>query len=323
MGTGATVDTGDAGLPGAPWSRLRLGLCCTFLEEPIRFRMTTARYVGSLPPADRRTFLLEISAHNSQALAAAVRWCHDHGVGAFRVTSRLLPLYTHPELGWTLDELEPEGRLREALVRVGLEARALGVRLSFHPDQFVVLGSINESSIALAIRELEYQAECAELLSATQLTLHAGGAQGGKEAALERFRRGLDRLSARARGFLALENDDKVFTVQDLAPVCREEGLPFVYDVHHHRCNPDDMSIEEATEVSVRSWGGREPWFHLSSPAGGWNARQTRSHADCVDIGDLPREWQGIEATVDVEAKLKEKAVLGLLDRIRSTAREM
>lgn len=309
----------ETSTPGGarPWAGLRLGLCCTFLEEPIRFRMTTARYVSTLPPDTRRTFLLEISGHNVGALAEAISWCHRHGIGAFRVTSRLLPLYTHPALGWSLDAWDGDGRLRAALEARGREARELGVRLSFHPDQFVVLGSTNEASIALALRELEYQAECAALLSAGQLTLHGGGAQGGKEAALERLRRGLDRLSPRARGLLALENDDKIFTPADLFPLCREEGLPLVYDVHHHRCNPDDLSIEEATELSRSSWGEREPWLHVSSPAGGWGARQTRSHADDVDPCDLPPAWRGLRATVDVEAKRKEQAVLRLLAWLR------
>ena len=37
--------------------------------------------------------------------------------------------------------------------------------------------------------------------------------------------------------------------VTDLARrsgLCTGEGLPFVHDVHHHRCNPDGLSIEEA-----------------------------------------------------------------------------
>jgi UV DNA damage endonuclease len=28
-------------------------------------------------------------------------------------------------------------------------------------------------------------------------------------------------------------------------PVCRSTGIPLVYDVHHHGCNPDELSIEQ------------------------------------------------------------------------------
>lgn len=65
--------------------------------------------------------------------------------------------------------------------------------------------------------------------------------------AVDRLRRSLARLNQRARARIALENDDRVYTVLDLLPLCREEGIPLVYDVHHHRCNPDGLSVEEAT----------------------------------------------------------------------------
>ena len=292
---------------------LRLGLCCAFANnDAIRFRTTTVRYASTLPTRQRRQSLHELAEHNVRALAEAIRWCADHGIYAFRVMSGLLPLYTHPVVGWQLTQSARGAGLRDLLSAVGGEARALGVRLSFHPDQFVVLGSATESMVRAAIAELEYQAECAELLGAEQLTLHGGGAVGGKEQALARLRRGLERLSPRARARIALENDDRVYTVADLLPSCREERVPLVYDVHHHRCNPDDLSVGEATHAASETWLGREPWMHISSPAAGWRDGDARPHADFIRPSDVPRVWLGLNATVDVEAKQKERAVLRL-----------
>jgi UV DNA damage endonuclease len=142
--------------------------------------------------------------------------------------------------------------------------------------------------------------------------VHGGGASGGKAEALERFRRNLDRLSSRARSRVVLENDDRVYTVQDLLPLCRTEGVPLVYDVHHHRCNADELGVSDATTEAARTWRGREPWLHVSSPAAGWSASDRRPHADYIAPRDFPREWLGLTATVDVEAKQKELAVLRL-----------
>lgn len=36
---------------------MRIGLCCTFLEQPIKFRATTARFVSSKLPAAQSHFL--------------------------------------------------------------------------------------------------------------------------------------------------------------------------------------------------------------------------------------------------------------------------
>ncbi len=70
--------------------------------------------------------------------------------------------------------------------------------------------------------------------------------------ALADFARHLARLSDRARDRLTVEDDDKLFTPADLLPLCRAEGLPLVYDVHHHRCHADGLSVEvKAKEAAV------------------------------------------------------------------------
>ncbi|HSK01784.1 MAG TPA: hypothetical protein VK932_11110, partial [Kofleriaceae bacterium] len=153
---------------------------------------------------------------------------------------------------------------------------------------------------------------------AEQLTIHGGGAAGGKGASLERLATALAELSPRARRRVVLENDDRVYTVEDLLPICERLGLPLVYDVHHHRCNPDRLSVERATELAAATWRGREPWVHLSSPAAGWSGGDPRPHADYIRAADVPAYWLGRSLTIDVEAKAKERAVLRLrrwLDR--------
>lgn len=289
---------------------LRLGLCCTFHAVPIKFRHTTAAYVGRQPASARAAFVEGIVAHNAEALDQAVRWCAAHGIGAFRITNAIVPLATHPELGFRLEDLPPS--LLDDLARAGETARARDVRLSFHPDQYVVLSSVHEAVRASGLAELEHVAALSEHLGAVQMTIHGGGATGGKEAASERLVRGVERLSERARRYLVLENDDRTWTVEDLLPVLRATGAPLVYDVHHHRCNPDGLSEAEATALAASTWGDREPWCHLSSPREGWSGPKPARHADFIDPADVPAAWRGRRMTVDLEAKRKEDAVLAL-----------
>jgi UV DNA damage endonuclease len=295
-----------------PSSRLRWGLCCQFLDSPITFRTATHGYAGGLETENRRAYLADIAAHNADALAAAIERCHELGIGAFRVSSQVLPLATHPISGYTLERLDPSGAIAGAFEWAGALARAYDVRLSLHPDQFVVLNSERDAVVRSAVQELELQARVAEMIGAHVIVLHAGGAAGGREAALERLERGIDRLPAPARQRLALENDDRCFPPASLLSVCERTGVPLVYDVHHHRCLGDGLSIGEATELSFATWGEREPYAHLSSPRDGWQAPNTRAHADYIDPADFPDEWRGRTLTIDVEAKAKERAVLAL-----------
>jgi hypothetical protein len=147
------------------------------------------------------------------------------------------------------------------------------------------------------------------------------GGYGDKQAALHTLAKNLARLSKKVRRLVTLENDDKTYTPTDLLPFCQEQGIPFVYDIHHHRCTPDGMSEEEATRQALTTWD-REPLFHISSPREGWNGPKPHRHHDYINIRDFPGCWQGIDVTVKVEAKAKELAVKKLVKAlVRRAAR--
>jgi UV DNA damage endonuclease len=86
-----------------------------------------------------------------------------------------------------------------------------------------------------------------------------------------------------------------------------------VYDVHHHRCNPDGLDVAAATSLAMETWNGREPWMHISSSR---DESNPRPHADFIDPNDFPSEWLGRSITIDVEAKAKDDAVLDLRARL-------
>ena len=298
-------------------SNIRWGLCCQFLDAPIRFRTATHRYVASLDAPRRRAYLSDVVRSNAIALAHAVERCAELGIGAFRVNSQILPLATHPATGYTLDDLDDGDVIRRSFEAAGILARLRDVRLSFHPDQFVVLNSERADVVSAAVRELEYQGALAELVGADVLCLHVGGVTGGVDAAIDRFERGLERVSARVRDRLAVENDDRLFAVREVVALSERTGLPLIYDVHHHRCHPDGLPVAEATAMLVASWRGREPYAHLSSPRDGWDAANPRPHAAYVDATDVPDAWLTLpRLTVDVEAKDKERAVVAIMREI-------
>ncbi len=291
---------------------IRLGLCCQFLDAPITFRRATATVLAHLGRPEQLRKLAELCQHNATALRQAVAHCHLLGVGAFRVNSQVLPLRTHPEVGYQVADLPGAEGLRQAFRQCGSLAREHGIRLSFHPDQFVVLSSPDAAIRRRSQEELVYQNDVAEWIGADVINLHAGGGYGDKPAALTRLRAELERLPDSLRCRLTLENDDRVYTPADLLPLCRDADVPLVYDVHHHRCLPDALGVEEATAAALATWSGREPLFHVSSPKEGWDGRHPQYHADYIESRDVPAGWRGLTLTVDVEAKAKERAVLRL-----------
>lgn len=294
---------------------IRLGLCCIFLEQPIKFRNTTVKSISGM---NRDAALVKLSGlclANADALLASLQFCAENGIGCFRINSQILPVKTHANCGYEVNDLPDGDEIVRRFKACGKFARSHDLRTCFHPDQFVVLNSPRPEVVERSIEELEYQSEVAEWVGADVVNIHGGGAYGDKTKALDRFSAFLSRLSDRARSRLTVENDDVTYTPSDLLPVCRSEGIPLVYDVHHHRCNQDELTVEEATTQANSTWN-REPMFHLSSPLEGWKGLKSKRHHDFINIVDFPECWRNLSLTVEVEAKAKEVAVLKLMKQL-------
>lgn len=305
---------------------IRLGLCCIFRKEPIKFRRTTAKYLQGFSRDQQLEYLSEICLHNARTLYNALQYCHDHDIKDFRINSQILPLKTHPDIGYSMEDLPFHHQIIQTFKDCGRFCQKNDIRTTFHPDQFILLSSPSSEVVQRSVADLIYQAEVAEWVNSDVVNIHGGGAYGNKNASLRRLREQIEKLPKTVRSRLTLENDDRVYSPQDLLPVCRDMDVPLVYDVHHHRCFPDGSSVEAATEMALGTWN-REPLFHLSSPKHGWESVNPRNHHDYIDADDFPVCWTNLDITVEVEAKAKELAVLklkkDLIDKVINTNKKL
>lgn len=299
---------------------LRLGLVSKFAHRPIQFRSTTATHLLTL---DRRAGLKKLSGlilENATALQQALAFCAANGIGAFRIGSGVLPLMTHPDVGYEVENLPEAEQIVERFKACGAYAKEHDLRVSFHPGQFTLLSSSDADVVGNALADLEYHALIAEWVGADLINIHGGGAYGNKKVALARVASNLSYLSTAVRSRLTLENDGRVYTPDDLLPLCYREGIPFVYDVHHHRVLADGRTVDDVTRAAVATWK-REPLFHISSPRNGWNGAHPQRHHDYINPQDFPDTWKQLagerDLTVEVEAKAKELAVLALLHTLK------
>jgi UV DNA damage endonuclease len=301
---------------------IRWGLCCLVVDTPIRFRSATHAYVSRLSELQRVAYINDIALHNANALVEVLNYCRDLDIRAFRVLSQLFPLATHPQSGYRLTSLPDSQEVHRRLDAARQFALHNGIRMSFHPDQFIVLNSARPDVVASAIGELEWQAEIAELIGADVICIHGGSTAGGIDESIARLICGIQALSPRARSRLALENDDRCFSLVDLLPAAVATDIPLILDSHHHRVLDGGLELHEATDWALATWGAREPYFHVSSPRDGWGSGDPRPHADFVNPEDVPSYWAALDIplTVDVEAKAKERAVIALSRSFRSIA---
>ena len=290
---------------------IRLGLCCKFLKRPIKFRTTTVTFLKKIKSRgeDPNDYLNEILKHNVQSLEEAIDYCALNSIGSFRVGSEFFPSITHPDIRYELSHMKDEALLKKGLEKCKKKAKEKNIRLTFHPSQFVLLTSPNETVTQNSIADLNYHADLSEMIGADVINIHMGGAYNNKPLAIERFEKNYLKLSEEVRSRLTLENDDKVYSPEEILPTCKKLNIPLVYDVHHHRCYSDNLSVEEATQQALLTWN-REPLFHISSPIEGWGGAKPSRHHDFIFIDDFPDCWRSIDQlTVEIEAKAKEEAI--------------
>ena len=130
---------------------IRWGLCCQFLDAPIKFRTATHRYVATLTPAMAPDISPASHADNAAALDRA---------GATLPSTRHRrvphqqpdPSARHPSPQRVhAGAARPERRDQRRVPRApGRPAAQLDIRLSFHPDQFVVLNSERDGGGAVS-----------------------------------------------------------------------------------------------------------------------------------------------------------------------------
>ena len=148
---------------------------------------------------------------------------------------------------------------------IGETARANDVRLSFHPDQFVVLASDREEVVNKSIEEFEYHVDMARMMGYgkqfqdIKINVHISGRKGPQG-----IRDVFGRLSPEARNTLTLENDEYTHGLLDCLSL--SDLVPTVMDIHHNwiregeYINPSDDRVKRV----IDSWRGVRPTMHYS-----------------------------------------------------------
>ena len=134
---------------------LRFGLCCQFADAPIRIRTTTAASLLRLSEDQRNQKLSNLCLANAEALLAVLKFCAENDIGSFRIPSWILPVKTHPQVGYQISDLPESAKIISAFEHCGKFASERGLRTTFHPDQFVVLNSPRTEVVANSLAELE------------------------------------------------------------------------------------------------------------------------------------------------------------------------
>lgn len=192
----------------------------------------------------------------------------ENQIHMYRMASDLAPYATHPDLPQFHHQvIEHKGELK----RIGRRAQDQGIRLSFHPSQFIVLNSPDENVRQKSIWDLRVQGEMLdhmELDEEAVMVIHVGGAYGDTKSGIDRWCATWEKLPAVVRRRLVLEHDDIRFSAGDVLQIHERTGIRCIFDVQHFWClNPEQLDLRTTLEKFLRTWpAGVQPKIHFSSP---------------------------------------------------------
>jgi UV DNA damage endonuclease len=274
--------------------------------------VTWTRY-QQLKKQERMEKLLHVTRQNLEHTLRMLYYNVAHEIPLYRFSSSIVPLATHPEVRW--DFITPFHKVWQ---EIGELVKKKHLRVSFHPNQFTLFTSAKEEVTKNAVIDMEYHYRMLEAMGLENIGLiniHIGGAYGDKAKTITRFHQNLLELPTQIKRIMTLENDDKTYNAEETLEACEMEGIPFVFDYHHHMANPCEKPLAELLPRIFNTWS-ITPKIHISSPKA---EKEFRSHADYVDLDFvlplvyLLREY-GHDVDFMIEAKAKDQAMLKLVE---------
>jgi UV DNA damage repair endonuclease len=327
----------------------RVGFCCKYLHpdqtQPVKLleeiqrarteKCTTVAWLNRQTRADAEQRLWDIMVHNTGSALNLVQYVGSlpDNLRMVRLGSNQLPVYTQRDWSyfWQRDDVR-EYCARE-FARVGQAARALDVRLSMHPGQFVVLASENPGIVERSLAEFEYHADMARWMGYGKtfqdfkINVHISGKQGP-----DGIRRAYQQLSPEARNCITIENEENSWGLSDCLQIA--DIVPIVMDIHHNWIREGEYIDPQDDQVRrvIDSWRGVRPACHysvsredylvahdpevrpdLASLLGtGHNRQKLRAHSDYYWNHAVNRWAAGFSQDFDIQCEAKGKNIASL-----------
>ncbi len=230
-----------------------------------------------------------------------------HDIAMYRLASDIAPYVTHPDLPRFHDQVDES---LDELAAFGAKARAHGIRLSFHPSQYVLLNSPDADLTRRSIADLSAQAAMLDAMGLDDeavMVTHVGGVYDDHAASRERWIAGWDACPPHVRRRLVLEHDDLRFSAADVLWLHERTGVRLIFDHQHFWClNPERLDLRQTLERILATWpAGVRPKIHFSSPRTEMREVKREVTAKQRKSGKTTRTGEITAAPVKANARVK------------------
>jgi UV DNA damage endonuclease len=258
--------------------------------------------------------LIQTVSDNLAHLEKILKFNVENRLLFFRISSDLVPFASHPicKFNW-IDHFKSEFKY------LGEYIKTNNIRISMHPDQFVILNSSNEKVTHNSINELKYHCNILDAMDLDQtakIQIHVGGVYGDKPRAIKKFIECYSTLSEAIKKRIAIENDDHLFNLKDCLEIHQQTAIPIIFDNFHHECfNNSKESIIQAIKKVSSTWKVKDglPMLDYSSQSKGERKGKHALTLDPLLFCKFIMETQRLDFDLMLEIKDKEKSALAAL----------
>ena len=255
---------------------------------------------------------------NLSCLREQLQYNLEHDIRYFRISSDLVPFASHPVCDFPWQQA-----FAEEFAALGGFVRQHAMRVTMHPDQFILINPVDEDIYERSVKELVYHAEVLDLMgldSTHKIQIHVGGVYGDREASMARFASRYRDLPLPVRRRLVVENDERSYGLADCLAVHAATGVPAVFDTLHHSANNRGEETGRAVAMAGSTWGDGDglPMVDYSSQKQGGKPGAHASALDADDFRSFLTAARGLDFDVMLEVKDKERSALRALSIARN-----
>jgi UV DNA damage endonuclease len=195
--------------------------------------------------------LIDTVKKNLGCLSEILEFNTKNCIFFFRITSKIVPFASHPVCKFNWQQY-----FRTDLKEIGSYIKKYDIRISMHPDQFILINSLDEKVFERSLKELFYHAEILDLMeldTSAKIQIHVGGVYSDKNKSIERFVSRYESLEEPIKHRLVVENDDKSYCLNGCIKTHNLTGVPVLFDSFHHDIKNSGETLSEAFELFTKT----------------------------------------------------------------------
>jgi UV DNA damage endonuclease len=263
--------------------------------------------------------------YNLATLVEILKFNIANNLMFFRISSDMIPFASHP-----ICKFDWKEHFKSDLIKIGQLINHHNIRISMHPDQFVLINSKSQEIVNNSIKELEYHTDLLDLMAldySAKVQIHMGGVYGDKEKSKKQFISNYRTLlSANIKKRLVIENDDHLYNLKDCIEIHEYIGIPILFDVFHHICFDNNLPLHIALQISNNTWNHSKDGIMMIDYSNQELNQRKGKHSHTLDIKQFEKfilSVSNLDFDIILEIKDKEKSAKKAIEVINKINRNL